>query len=190
MMDLPPVCLVTNNEHKVREAALTLARYDIRVARCPKKKLEVQSDDLVEIARTAAENLCTSDGDVPLLVEDAGLFVRSLGGFPGPYSDFTFRTIGIRGILKLLEGVEDRRAYFMAALCACWRGEVTCFSGVVEGVIAHEPRGTGGFGYDPIFVPDGYTATFAELGDEVKAAISHRARAMEAVAKWYLSKGL
>ncbi len=189
-MERPPVCLVTGNEHKVREAAMTLGRYGIRVERCPMRKLEVQSDDLVEIARTAAESLCGRGPDAPLLVEDAGLFVRRLRGFPGPYSDFAYRTIGVEGILRLLDGVEDRAAYFMAALCACWRGELACFSGVVEGTIALEPRGTGGFGFDPIFVPDGHTATFAELGEDVKSAISHRARALAAFAEWFLSKEL
>ena len=189
-MPRPSVCLVTGNEHKVREAAMTLGRYGIHVARCPMRKLEVQSDDLAHIARTAAESLCGQESDGPLLVEDAGLFVRSLRGFPGPYSDFAYRTIGIEGILRLLDGVEDRSAYFMAALCACWRGKLACFSGVVEGTIAQEPRGTGGFGFDPIFIPSGYAATFAELGEDVKSHISHRARALAAFAEWFLSKEL
>jgi len=112
-------------------------------------------------------------------VEDAGLFIRALNGFPGPYSSFVYKTIGIRGILKLLNDVSDRTAFFKSVIGLWCNDHIEIFEGVVEGHITKEPRGAGGFGFDPIFIPKGCKKTFAEMSVDEKNLFSHRAKASE-----------
>ncbi|RLE72114.1 MAG: non-canonical purine NTP pyrophosphatase, RdgB/HAM1 family, partial [Thermoprotei archaeon] len=121
----------------------------------------------------------------PFFVEDAGLFVEALNGFPGPYSSYIYKTIGCEGILKLLEGVDNRKAYFLSvvALRAPGLGDVV-FKGKVNGIIANEMRGEKGFGFDPIFIPDGCEKTFAEMNIEEKSRYSHRGKALRKMGKW------
>jgi XTP/dITP diphosphohydrolase len=122
--------------------------------------------------------------DGALILEDAGLFVHALSDFPGVYSKFVFTTVGCSGILKLLEGKEDRSAHFEAVVAYCEsNGEPMIFKGEVEGSIANEPRGGHGFGFDPIFIPQGEQRTFAEMETEEKNRFSHRARALEKLAE-------
>ena len=124
---------------------------------------------------------------LPALADDSGLEVAALGGAPGVYSaryagegasDADRRALLLSELAKV--NSRDRRARFVAAVAIVRPdGEVLNVSeGVCEGTIIFEPRGSGGFGYDPLFVPDGYNQTFAELPDEVKNRISHRARAL------------
>jgi XTP/dITP diphosphohydrolase len=119
-----------------------------------------------------------------VIVEDDGLFVDSLSGFPGQYSSFVFKTIGNDGILKLLAGSTKRSAYFLS-LIAFYDGRILSISeGRVNGRITDRIT-EGGWGYDPIFVPDGTDLTFAEL-EKNKNEYSHRKRALEKFAQWYL----
>jgi len=153
------------------------------------EKLEVQSDSLEEIARTSALD-AVRRLRVAIVVEDAGLFVDALHGFPGPYSSYALRTIALRGILRLMEGVRNRRAVFKSVVAyADPTGNVRTFPGTVAGMISDEPRGTHGFGFDPIFIPDGRRRTFAEMTIDEKNEISHRAEAFKALARWLLSSG-
>jgi len=119
-----------------------------------------------------------------VIVEDDGLFVDSLSGFPGQYSSFVFKTIGNDGILKLLARSAKRSAYFLS-LIAFYDGRILSISeGRVNGKITDRIT-EGGWGYDPIFVPDGTDLTFAEL-EKNKNEYSHRKRALEKFAQWYL----
>lgn len=179
---MPRIRLATNNPHKVREAALALKPFGIEVEQLPADKVEIQADDVAAVARHAAERLCGL-GDW-VAVEDTGLYVAALGGFPGPYAEYVYRTIGVRGLLRLMEGVEDRSAVFRTAVALCLRGEVAVFLGEARGRIAEEPRGSGGFGFDPVFIPEGFDRTYAEMGEEEKAAVSHRSAAFRALARW------
>jgi len=175
---------VTTNPNKLREAQLVVSRYGIELYPVTVRKIEIQSDSLEEIAVYAAKK-AFEEVRQPLIVEDAGLFIDALNGFPGPYSSYVYRTIGVRGVLKLMEGVENRRARFVAVVAlALSLDRIEVFRGVVEGTISYEPRGSGGFGFDPIFVPEGFDKTFAEMSTEEKCAVSHRARAFEAMARW------
>ena len=118
--------------------------------------------------------------DVPAFADDSGLEVEALDGRPGIYSSRYAATDGerIAKLLSELEGKENRRARFVCAIAIAFNGEVLeTFEGTVEGTITLAPRGDGGFGYDPVFQPDGYDQTFGELPAEVKNSISHRARA-------------
>lgn len=119
-----------------------------------------------------------------VIVEDDGLFVDSLSGFPGQYSSFVFKTIGNDGILKLLARSAKRSAYFLSMI-AFYDGRILSISeGRVNGKITDRIT-EGGWGYDPIFVPDGTDLTFAEL-EKNKNEYSHRKRALEKFAQWYL----
>ncbi|MEE2759211.1 MAG: RdgB/HAM1 family non-canonical purine NTP pyrophosphatase [Candidatus Thermoplasmatota archaeon] len=116
-----------------------------------------------------------------LLVEDSGLFIDALPDFPGVYSAHVLKSLGCEGILKLLD--DNRDAHFMTVV-ALWTGEaVEVFVGKCNGRISTECRGEGGFGYDPIFIPnhDDSARTFSELSSEEKSTISHRGRALRAL---------
>lgn len=116
----------------------------------------------------------------PLLLDDSGLFIDALGGFPGIYSAFAYRTIRCGGILRLMEGIENRSARFECVLGYLREGkEIQLFKGISKGEISESERGEKGFGFDPIFIPEGYSQTFAELDMSVKNEISHRGRALQ-----------
>ncbi len=138
---------------------------------------EVQAETLEEVVREALREI---PGD-NFFIEDAGLFVSALNGFPGVYSAYVFKKIGNEGILKLLKGEENREAVFRSVVGLKLSGEVRLFTGEVRGRIASEPKGSAGFGYDPIFIPSGYSTTFAEA-PELKQELSHRRRALEKLA--------
>jgi len=145
--------------------------------------VEIQSDSLEEIAREKAKAAFAKVGR-QVLVEDDGLFISSLSGFPGQYSSFVFKTIGNDGILKLLARSTKRSAYFLS-LIAFYDGKILSISeGRVNGRITDRIT-EGGWGYDPIFVPDGTDLTFAEL-KKSKNEYSHRKTALEKFARWYL----
>ncbi|BAN90194.1 XTP/dITP diphosphatase [Aeropyrum camini] len=177
------ILLVTGNRGKLEEAREVLGEYGVEVEQAQAWKLEVQSESLEEIALQAAR-IAYAQLRRPLAVEDAGLFINALNGFPGPYSSYAYKTIGIPGVLRLLEGAADRRGCFRAAVAYIAPLVERVFTGEVCGSIAREPRGSQGFGFDPIFIPEGYTRTFAELGPGVKNRISHRARAFRRLGEW------
>jgi len=116
----------------------------------------------------------------PLLADDSGIFIEGLNGFPGVYSAYAFKTLGNDGMIKLLEGMEDRSARFECVLGFMIPGEEpVLFKGISEGSIALSKKGASGFGYDPIFIPSGHKRTFAEMTTDEKNSMSHRGRALE-----------
>lgn len=179
----------TRNLGKFREARLLMTEYGVTVERLDVDKVEIQSDKLEEIASYAALDLA-SKFKVAVIVEDAGLFVCSLRGFPGPYSSYVYKTLGLWGLLKLMDGLEDRRAYFLSAVAYSEPGGfVKVFTGRVDGFITSKPRGCGGFGFDPIFTPvEGDGRTFAEMDTAEKNRFSHRARAFRKLTLWLRQK--
>lgn len=177
------VLFITSNEGKFKEAKSIGEKYGIEVEWRKEEYLEPQGNDLEEIARKSAELLAEKIKE-PFFIEDSGLFIPALKGFPGPYSSYVFKTIGNEGILKLMDGVEERNAYFLAVVAFFDGKEILTFKGRVDGRIAKEMRGDKGFGFDPIFEYDG--RTFAEMGDE-KNEVSHRRRALEELFR-YLAK--
>jgi len=178
---------VTSNIHKFQEAKRVLAEYDIAAAMIKMSALEIQDDSLENIAKASVLD-AVKKCNLPVIVEDAGLFIKVLNGFPGPYSSYVNRTLGVEGILKLMRDVEDRSAYFLSVVAFSNSDgkEVKFFHGKVEGRIAYEARGESGFGFDPIFIPaEGDGRTFAEMSTEEKNRFSHRARALRKFAEWY-----
>ncbi len=182
------LCFITRKREKFEEAKRILAEQGISLCMLEADLTEVQSDRLEDIAKASAREGAVRFG-VPVVVEDAGLFIKALGGFPGPYSAFVFRTIGNKGILKLMKNVRNREAEFRSAVAFCRpEEEVVCFLGVVRGRIAEQMRGRFGFGYDPIFIPEeGDGRTFGEMTMEEKNALSHRGRAFRRFAAWFKS---
>ncbi len=126
---------------------------------------------------------------VDCFADDTGLEVEALGGAPGVFTarfgamhgfgDEHNAECNMRCLLSMLEGVENRKARFRTAIALCWQGREELFEGVVDGAITSQRRGAQGFGYDPIFCPEGFVETFAEMEANVKNSISHRARAVE-----------
>jgi XTP/dITP diphosphohydrolase len=183
------VVFATSNRGKLEEARVILAPFGISVVRFDAKGVEIQADSTSEVAAYASKGAAKTAGKA-VLVEDAGLYVESLGGFPGPYSAYAFRTIGVAGIIALLQpSPQKRTAEFVSSLAYCEPlGEPALFGGRARGTITTEPRGRKGFGFDPIFVPDGGRKTFGELTMDEKCAVSHRADSLNKFAKWYLSR--
>lgn len=138
---------------------------------------EIQADTLQEVVLDCIRQL-KGDGYRNFMLDDSGLFVPSLNGFPGVYSAYVMQTIGCQGILRLMDGA-DRQARFECCIGVSSEdlGEFTV-TGVSPGLIITEERGSGGFGYDPIFVPDGNDLTFAQMDMGTKNRFSHRGRAM------------
>jgi XTP/dITP diphosphohydrolase len=174
------------NVNKFHEAKSALSDMKIKVIMLKKRKIEIQSDKIEEVVKRSALWITERDAR-PIIVEDAGFFIHALGGFPGPYSSYVYRKIGLAGILELLDLSTNRGAEFRSAVAFCDCGDlIRMFTGSVNGTVTHEKRGTGGFGFDPIFIPRGEKRTFAEMSIEEKNHISHRAKALEKFAKWYL----
>ncbi len=148
---------------------------------------EIQADRLEDVVREALAWLAPRYGD-GLAVDDSGLFIRSLAGFPGVYSSHAFQTLGNDGILTLLDGVTDRGATFETCIGLLESGKSLVFHGESRGTIADRQRGSGGFGFDPIFVSTDSAQTFAEMTRSEKNAVSHRGRAARALAE-HVRKG-
>ncbi|MDY6818077.1 MAG: XTP/dITP diphosphatase [Halobacteriales archaeon] len=171
---------VTTNEGKLREARRYL---DDEVVQFDYDYTEIQHEDLAIIATHGArEAFEATEGSDPVIVEDSGLFIDALDGFPGPYSAYVEYTLGIERVAALAGEETDRSAHFRSVIGYCDEHGTEVFTGTVDGEIV-PPRGEGGFGYDPIFAVDG--RTMAELSTDEKNAISHRGRALEAFAEWY-----
>lgn len=128
-----------------------------------------------------------------VFADDSGICANALNGAPGVFSA---RYAGApvddeRNLQKLLtdlQGAEDRSAFYKAVICLIWDDETYFFEGICEGTIIEAPRGDGGFGYDPIFVPNGFDQTFAELPLDVKNSISHRGKAVRQMTEFLKSR--
>lgn len=170
-----PVTFVSTNPGKVREVREVLRPYGLSVRWLRRELPEPQADTLEEVVR--AKLAATRDVRGSVLVEDSGLFIPSLRGFPGVYSAHFLRIWKFRPIFELLRQ-RDRRAFFRT-VAGVRVGRRTCtFTGEVHGSIARRAAGRNGFGYDPIFVPTGWHRTFAQAPPAAKNEISHRARAV------------
>ena len=141
---------------------------------------EIQAASLEETISPGLTWLVSKFGR-PIMIDDSGFFVNALKGFPGVYSSYVFKTIGCEGILKLMEGKDDRSARFECCIGFVTPGQDSFIAkGVSKGTISLEIRGSGGFGYDPIFINEGHSKTYAELDVVEKNEVSHRGKAIEA----------
>ena len=187
------VFFATGNINKYKEARSILRSYGIAVGMLKLKGDEIQSDSLQEIAENSAKYAYNKSG-LPIFVEDAGLFVEALSSFPGPYAAYVYKTIHNSGIVKLMEGITNRSATFRSVISFCSEENPTephSFMGESKGTITTKERraeGKSGFGFDPIFQPDGSNGTFAEMTIAEKNGYSHRASAIRKFAEWYIKQ--
>ena len=182
--------LASHNQGKIDELSQMLAPFGVEIVSARDLSLpdvEETGTTFAENAALKAEALSKASG-LPCLADDSGLCVDALGGHPGVYSaryapDTPSRISKLLGELALVPS-SNRKAHFACVLALKVPGkEVKLFEGKVEGKIISECRGNQGFGYDPIFVPNGFDKTFAEMSKQEKAAVSHRGRALEKFVK-------
>jgi len=166
------IYFITSNRHKYEEIK-KIVGYEIEMKNIPYP--EIQASILEEVAKYGIEYLKDKIHDY-FFIEDSGLFIKALKGFPGVFSSYVFKTIGNKGIIKLMENVQDRQAEFVSVI-AFYDGELHIFKGICKGKIAKEIKGSKGFGYDPIFIPNGCEKTFGEMSREEKNKYSHRGMA-------------
>lgn len=175
------VYFVSSNKHKYTEVKEILSSFGIRSGFFQASLTEIQSDSLAEITKIKALD-AFSKCKKPIIIEDDALIVESLGGFPGPYSSYVFDTIGNKGVVSLTK--KNRTAKFCATISYCDRKKKPIlFEGITYGKIAKKIS-SGGWGYDPIFIPQGKTKTYAQIPD--KNTLSHRYRALEKFARWFV----
>ena len=179
--------LVTQNEHKLRELRPLFEEYEVEFETTNLSKLEIRSNDVERVALEAAK-VAYYESKTRVVLDDTGLYIDALEGFPMSYAAFVLKTLGRKGILKLMDGVKDRKARFVTAVGFSDGETLATFKGIMEGSIAAEEGGQEGFGYDPIFIPEGYTQTYAELSFSEKIAISHRTKAFQSFLEWYCEK--
>lgn len=183
------IVIASHNEGKVREIRELIKPLGISVTSAAEAKV----DEPEETGSTFAENAAlkarhsSSQTGLPALADDSGLVIPTIGGAPGIYSarwagpskDFTMAFARIQKELGE-KGLHTAPAHFICALCLSLPGENThIFEGRIDGMLTFPPRGQHGFGYDPIFIPDGYNESFAQIDAAEKNRISHRARAFE-----------
>ena len=173
---------VSSNDHKYLEAKKILDSFGIQLDFLKFDLEEIQSNSIHDIARKKARN-AFSKHEKPLIIEDDGLFIDSLDGFPGPYSSYVFKTIGNKGILDLLKN--KRQAKFVSVITYCDDTVLESFTEKLCGSISKSEKGKG-WGFDPIFVPNKSDKTFAESNDKNK--ISHRYKSLKKFSNWYLHK--
>ena len=181
----------TNNRHKLEEVSAmtggTVKIVSLAEIGC--------HDDIPETADTFQGNALQKAAYVyehfglPCFADDSGLEVDCLGGIPGVLSaryagEEHNSEANMKKLLHELEGVENRKAQFRTIFALIIEGKEHLFEGIVKGEIIKQRKGNAGFGYDPIFVPEGYTQTFAEMGSEEKNKISHRAKAVGKLCKF------
>ncbi|MBP3546715.1 MAG: RdgB/HAM1 family non-canonical purine NTP pyrophosphatase [Alphaproteobacteria bacterium] len=187
-MKITKLVVASHNAGKIAEIKTLLAPLKIEVQSAADLRLgdvEETGTTFEENAKLKAEALCMMCG-LPCLADDSGLCVDALDGRPGVYSaryapnrDFNE---GMKMLLKEMEesGKSTRKAHFSCCMALAYPNEKTMiFEGRVDGNISETPSGNGGFGYDPIFIPEGFDKTFAELGEDIKNQMSHRSRALE-----------
>ncbi len=177
--------IATTNAGKLREIERYLEPLDIRVRQLEASFVEVQADTLEEVVIYGMGRLM-SDGlsDVMFIKDDSGLFINALLGFPGVYSAYVNRTLSCGGLLRLMEGMEDRSAVFRTVIGLNEPGKgLTLLSGECRGTILDREAGRNGFGFDPVFVPEGHDRTFAQMTTEEKNSLSHRIRAVNELIK-------
>jgi XTP/dITP diphosphohydrolase len=185
-MSYVSLIFATNNDHKLEEVKALLSQ---KINILSLKDIGFDKD-IPETGITFEENALIKTttikafSSLDCFSDDSGLEVKSLNNEPGVYSaryagENASDKENVIKLLQSMKGVESRKARFKTVVCLNWNQQIYYFEGVVEGLIAQEPKGLKGFGYDPIFIPNGYQNTFAELGAEVKNKISHRSIAIQ-----------
>lgn len=160
------ITYVTGNWSKIMSAKQILEPLGIEVDNIKMETTEIQANTVEEVAMYSAKE-ASDKLKCDVLKNDTGLYVEALGGFPGPYTHYVDEKLGEDGLLKLLEGIENRRACFIGAFAYCEYGkDPIVFKSVTKGKIAHKKSGIYGWSWDFIFIPDGYDKTLGNYPDE------------------------
>lgn len=179
------IYIATSNLHKIEEIKQILKNVEYRIKASPKK---VEVDENGETFLENSVKKAFIYGNIlgeKVIADDSGLVIDYLGGFPGVMSARFMEGKSyiekMQEILKRMKNAENRSARFVCVASYYDPGDGILISaeGIVEGRIAYDIKGESGFGYDPIFIPDGYDQTFGELGEEIKMKISHRSKALK-----------
>lgn len=173
----------SSNEHKFEEAQRILSHLGVKIKLFKTTLEEIQSNSLSEIAKRKAIDAFTKI-QKPVIIEDDCLFINSLNGFPGPYSSYVYETIGNKGLVRLLENTELRDAKFVEIIAYCnGVDDVQLFESSIPGKISSIIE-KGGWGYDPIFIPDGESKTYANVPNKDK--LSHRSASLQKFSDWFM----
>ena len=173
------ISLITGNEGKAREYESLLG---IEVTAVKEDLIEIQELDVVKVVQRKTQDAYAKLRR-PVLVDDTGLALAEWNGLPGALVAWFLETVGPHGILTMATGVHNRRASVTTALGYADHAGVRVFTGTLHGSLTTELRGEGGFGYDPIFIPEGHDRTFAEMSSEEKNQVSHRRIAVNKLQK-------
>lgn len=168
--------VITSNLGKVKEYQESFDELGIDIVHANIGYDEIQSSDLEEVVRKGIDSL-KDRGLSNFIIDDSGLFIDALDGFPGVWSAYVQKTIGNKGILKLMDRIPNRTARFKCCIGCNISGKDIIVTGVCEGMILNDEKGDGGFGFDPIFSHDG-SVSFAELPTSEKNQFSHRGNAV------------
>jgi XTP/dITP diphosphohydrolase len=178
------ILFASSNDKKYREVKSLLSHFDIDVQFFKKSLTEIQADSLEIIALNKSHSAFL-EISTPVIVEDDGLFIEELNGFPGQYSSFVFDTIGNWGIIKLLQKATSRHALFKSVFAFNNGRNSLTFGGETKGTIARKMT-KGGWGYDPIFIPHNSDLTLGILETQgAKEFFSHRAKALKKFGAWF-----
>ncbi len=175
------IYFITGNKGKVLEAKKKFSEIGINIVQKNLGYPEIQAEKLGDVASYGVQHVL-KNFDKPFILEDAGLFIDTLNGFPGVYSAYVFHTIGCRGILNLMKKTSSKKrsAVFRSVYAyAKPDKKPNFFIGNSLGKISFEEKGSNGFGYDPIFIPKNKEKTFAEMSVEEKNIFSHRGKALD-----------
>ena len=177
---------VTSNAHKYMEAETLFKKRGIEISWEKMKYEEIQADDNETICRDSCMKL-SEKLESPFFIDDTGLYIKSLNGFPGPFASYVQETLGNSRILEIASG---SAAFFKTVVGFSNQKQIYVFTGILNGNISNRESRTNGFGYDPIFIPQGYDKELSELSTEEKNIISHRGKALEKFIDFLLSSGI
>lgn len=183
--------LITGNPGKAEEFKSLIDLSDLRFEHKAFELPEIQSDDIEEIGKYKTEKALNEiqslSGFDAVLTDDTGLYCEALNGLPGPFIKWFLTKLGASGIFNLTrDQKKETSAVCLLTLGIVKSGEILQFRGEVRGKLVN-PKGTGGFGWDPIFLPEGETITYGEMTDDQKNQISHRTLAVQKLRNWLVS---
>jgi len=179
-----PIYFVTSNKNKVREAEEILGK---KLKNVKLDIPEIQSLNVEEVIKEKAKKAYCKIKN-PVLLEDTGFYIESLNNFPGALIKWMLGTLGNQGICSILKDEKNRKVTVKTCFCLYNGRNFNIFTGSLKGTIPKTPKGETGFGWDPIFIPDGYEKSFAEMTSEEKNAISMRKIALEKLRQFLIAK--
>ncbi len=183
--NIKEIYFASSNSNKYREIEQILSHYGVESHFVKMSLQEIQSESVHRIAKAKSTN-AFEYLQKPVIIEDDGFYISSLKGFPGQYSSFVYKTLGNQGLLKLMENRTNRKAHFLSVIAYNDGQTLKMFTGKTQGMLSRLAT-DGGWGFDPIFIPENTTKTYGELSiSNRKAVFSHRHKSIKKFSKWYI----